>query len=143
MILLDLNVVLAAHRADHPHHERLEPWFDDLTAGDDPFWVPDVVWSGFVRLSTNRRIFPVPTPVDDVFGFLRAVRSLPNHMSLVPTDRHLELFESLCRDAEATGDLVPDAYLAALALDHGCELVSFDRDFARFPGLRWRLPDEG
>lgn len=141
MILLDVNVVLAAHRSDHPNHGVVQPWFEDLATGDDQFWVPDVVWSGFVRLSTNRRIFAVPTPVDDVFDFLRAVRCAPNHVTLAPTERHLEIFESLCRDANATGDLAPDAYLAALALDHGCEVVTFDRDFARFTGLRWRTPE--
>jgi toxin-antitoxin system PIN domain toxin len=141
MILLDVNVLVAAHRADHPHHELVGPWFADLTSGDEPFWVPDTVWASFVRLSTNRRIFDVPTPIDDTFAFLAAVRDQPNHLSLVPTERHLDLFEDLCRDFDAVGDLTAGAYLAALALDHGCEVVSLDRDFARFARVTWRRPE--
>jgi toxin-antitoxin system PIN domain toxin len=140
MILLDVNVLVAAHRADHPHHELVGPWFADLTSGDEPFWVPDDVWASFVRISTNRRIFDVSTPIDDAFAFLAAVRDQPNHLSLVPTERHLDLFEDLCRDYDATGDLTADAYVAALALDHGCEVVSLDRDFARFERVTWRRP---
>jgi uncharacterized protein len=140
MILVDVNVVVAAHRADHPHHGLVHPWFTTLTTGDDPFWVPDPVWASFVRISTNRRIFPVPTPLGDAFEFVRAVRDQPNHLALVPTERHLDLFEELCTAFDAPGDLSADAYIAAMALDHGCEVVSLDRDFARFEQVRWRRP---
>ena len=141
MILVDVNVLVAAHRADHPHHEVVAPWFVRLTSGDDPFWVPDTVWASFVRVSTNRRIFDVPTPLDATFDFIGAVRSQPNHVALVPTDRHLDLFEDLCRDYDAAGDLTADAYIAALALDHGGTVVSLDRDFARFERVAWERPD--
>ncbi len=141
MILLDVNIVLAAHRSDHPHHAEVRSWFDEIVHGGEPFTVPDVVWAGFIRLSTNRRIFPVPTPLEDAFGFLRAVRGQPHHVNVVPGERHLQLFEDLCVTADAAGDLAPDAYLAALALEQGCELISMDRDFARFPTLRWRRPE--
>lgn len=140
MILLDVNVLVAAHRDDHPHHGVVRSWFEGLMSGDDGFWVPDTVWASFVRISTHRRIFEVPTPVDEVFSFMAAVRDQPNHLSLVPTDRHLDLFEDLCRDYEALGDLSPDAYLGALALDHGCEVASLDRDFARFERVTWLRP---
>jgi uncharacterized protein len=140
VILVDVDVLVAAHRADHPHHELVLPWFADLTGGDEPFWVPDTVWSSFVRISTHRRIFEVPSPIDEVFDFVTAVRGQPNHLSLVPTDRHLDLFEDLCRDYDALGDLTADAYLAALAIDHGCDVVSLDRDFARFERVTWMRP---
>lgn len=140
MILLDVNVLLAAHRQDHSHHAIVRPWFDATLQSDDLIAVPDSVWASFVRIATNRRIFASPTPPSEAFAFLRAVRSQPNYVSLVPGENHLELFERLCIQAEASGDLAADAYLAAIALDWGCELVSLDRDFARFPDLRWRLP---
>jgi hypothetical protein len=140
VILLDVNVVVAAHRADHPHHLLVDPWFAELTSGDEQFWVPDPVWAAFVRVSTNRRIFDVPTPLDDAFDFVHAVRAQPNHVALVPTERHIDLFEDLCRAYEAPGDLSADAYIAAMALDHGCEVVSLDRDFARFDRVAWRRP---
>lgn len=140
MILVDVNVLVAAHRADHPHHALVDPWFAALTAGDDQFWVPDPVWASFVRISTNRRIFDVPTPLNDAFDFIQAVRGQPNHLALVPSERHIDLFESLCRDYDALGDLSADAYIAAMALDHGCEVVSLDRDFARFSRVPWCRP---
>lgn len=142
MILLDVNVLLAAHRDDHPHHASVRPWFDGLLARSEGFAVPDTVWASFVRIATNRRIFTVPTPLADAFSFVRAVRAQPHHVALTPSERHVELFEELCLAADATGDLAADAYVAAIAVEHDCELVSLDRDFARFPRLRWRLPGD-
>lgn len=140
MILLDVNVVLAAHRDDHPHHDVVRPWFDRLLDGDESFTVPDSVWASFVRIATHRRVFAVPTPVAEAFAFLRAVRSQPHHAALVPGEEHVAIFERLCLDGDATGDLAADAYLAALAIEHGCELASLDRDFARFDALSWIRP---
>jgi toxin-antitoxin system PIN domain toxin len=142
VILLDVNVVLAAHRADHPHHATVRPWFDGVLAGSEPFSVPDIVWASFVRIATSRRIFIVPTPIDDAFLFLRAVCAQPAHRVLASGTGHLALFEQLCREGDATGDLAADAYLAALAIEQGAMLVSFDRDFARFSDLRWCVPGE-
>lgn len=140
MILLDVNVVLAAHRSDHPHHGVVRPWFDAITRSGEPFAVPDSVWAPFIRIATNRRIFEVPTPIDDVFAFLRAVRAHPSHLAVVPGEQHLSLFEDLCRRFDAGGDLAADAYLAAIALEQGSGLASLDRDYARFEGLRWIRP---
>lgn len=140
MILLDVNVVVAAHRSDHPHHPLVHPWFARLTSGEERFWVPDPVWASFVRISTNRRIFEVPTPSGQAFDFVHAVRAQPNHLALAPSARHVDLFEQLCHDYDAAGDLSADAYVAALALDHGCAVVSLDRDFARFERVSWRHP---
>lgn len=140
MILLDVNVLLAAHRVEHPDFPSVRPWFDALLDKAEAFTVPDTVWVSFIRIATNRRVFSAPTPIDEAFAFLRALRSQPSHVRLVPGERHLGLFEELCRDADVMGDLAADAYLTALAVEHGCELVSLDRDFARFERLRWRLP---
>jgi len=139
-MILDVNVVLAAHRQDHPSFATVRPWFDRMIEGGRPFGVPEGVWASFVRIATNRRIFEVPTPVADAFAFARAVRDQPSHVGVSPGARHFGLFEQLCAEGDATGDLVADAYLAAMAVELGCELVSLDRDFARFPGLRWRRP---
>lgn len=140
MILLDVNVLLAAHRDDHPHHDLVRPWFDEMLTQDEPFAVADMTWASFIRIATSRRIFVVPTPLDAAFGFLKAVRAQPQHVALAPGERHLGPFEALCHAADAIGDLAADAYLAAVAVEQGCELISLDRDFARFPDLHWRRP---
>jgi toxin-antitoxin system PIN domain toxin len=137
--LLDVNVVLAAHRADHPHHRTVRPWFDDLLAGDEPFIVPTTVWASFLRLATHRRVFAVPTPREEAFEFVEAVSAQPHHLTAAPGRRHLLLLRRLCAEADALGDLVPDAVLAAIACEHGCEVATLDRDFARFTSVPYRL----
>lgn len=139
MYLLDVSVVLAAHRDDHPHHRRIRPWFDDLLAGDEPFTVPHLVWASFLRLATNRRIFTEPTPRGDAFAFINATSAQPHHLPAAPGPRHLVLLEAACEEADATGDLIPDAVLVALATEHGCRVATLDRDFARFPSVQHML----
>jgi uncharacterized protein len=139
--VLDVNVVVAAHRVDHSHFESARSWLDSLLRAGERFSVPDPVAGAVVRLLTNRRMFFEPTPVPDAFAYLRTLREQPRHIRLAPGPGHLDIFEELCRTGDATGDLVPDAQLAALAIEHGAQVVSFDRDFARFPGLRWSLPE--
>lgn len=140
MLLLDVNVVLAAHRGDHPHHDAVRPWFDGVLAADEPFAVPTVVWASFLRLATHRRIFEVPTPLTEAFAFVDATCAQPHHAMLAPGPRHLALLRRCCEEADAIGDLVPDAVLAALAVEHGCEITTLDRDFARFPSVRHHRP---
>ena len=140
MRLLDVNVVLAAHREDHPHFEPARAWLEDTLVARSSFSVTDAVAGAFLRLATNSRLFSAPTPVVEAFAYLRALRGQPAHVLLGPGPAHLELLETICRDADVTGDLVPDAQLAAVAIEHACELVSFDRDFARFADLRWVRP---
>jgi toxin-antitoxin system PIN domain toxin len=138
--LLDVNVVLAAHREDHPHFQVARAWLAETLASSSRFAVTDLVAGSFLRVATNRRVFSIPTPPADAFSYLRALRGQPGHVMLGPGPRHLELLERLCEDSDASGDLIPDAQLAAVAVEHACELVSFDRDFARFPELRWTRP---
>lgn len=141
MLLFDVNVVLAAHRDDHPHHAMVRPWFDTVLAGDEPFSVPALVWASFLRLATNRRIFTAPTPLDDAFAFIDATCAQPHHLLIGPGDRHLALLRRMCDEAGAVGDLVPDAVIAAVATEHGCEIATLDRDFARFPSVRHQRPE--
>jgi len=138
--LLDVNVVLAAHRDDHPQFEHARTWLDGLLRAREHFSVLDLVAGSFVRLATNRRIFTTPSSVDDAFAYLRALRDQPGHLTLSPGPRHLDLFERLCRASDAAGDLAPDAQIAAIAVEHGAEVISFDRDFARFADVRWSRP---
>lgn len=140
MKILDVNVIVAAHRDDHPDYAVARRWLDRTVLEQEPFSLVDIVAGAFLRISTNRRIFRIPTPVDMAFAYLRALRAQPGHVMLAPGPRHLDLLENLCVDAEASGDLVADAQLAAMAVEHACDLVSFDRDFARFSDLVWTMP---
>ena len=140
MLLLDVNVVLAAHRSDHPQHAAMRRWFDAVLDDVEPFCVPALVWASFLRLSTNRRVFSVPTPLAEAFDFVEAVCAQPHHLILGPGPSHLRLLRRLCDEAAAVGDLVPDAVIAAVALEHGCAVASLDRDFARFGSIEHVLP---
>lgn len=143
MILCDINVLVFAHREDAVDHDRYAAWLDETIDSDEAYGVSEMVLSGFMRIVTNRRIMKPPSTVEEALGFMDGLREQPNTVTLTPGPRNWSIFERLCRDAGATGDLVPDAYLAALAIEHGAELITTDRDFARFPGLRWRHPLAG
>jgi uncharacterized protein len=140
VLLLDVNVVLAAHRDDHPHHRPVRGWLDAMLGGDERFAVPAFVWASFLRLATNRRIFEIPTPRAEAFAFAEAVCAQPLHLPIGPGPRHLALLRDLCNEGDALGDLIADAAIAAVAVEHGCEVVTLDRDFARFPSVRHRRP---
>ncbi len=98
------------------------------------------VWVAFVRVVTNRRIFDPPTSLTEAFEFLDAVCAQPHHVLLAPGPRHIEFLRHICETSDATGDLVSDAVLAAIALEHGCVVASLDRDFARFTSIEHVRP---
>jgi uncharacterized protein len=140
MLLLDVNVLIYGFRKDGPEYGRYCPWMTDLIAGDRAFGVPDVVLSGFLRIVTDPRIFRSPTPIDEGLQFAEKLRESPSFVPIAPGPRHWGIFAGLCRTTGVRGNLVPHAYLAALAIESGSEWISTDRDYARFPGLRWRHP---
>ena len=143
MILLDVNVLVYAFHEASPEHRAYREWLTATIAADEPFGVSELVLSGFVRVATHPRIFDPPVPVADALAFADALRSQPNAVLVAPGPRHWEIFQRLCVAAGAKGNLVADAYLAALAIESGCEFMTADRDFSRFPGLRWRHPIAG
>jgi toxin-antitoxin system PIN domain toxin len=140
MLLPDVNVLIYAHRQDLPEYPRYRRWLEEMVGADSAFGMADLVLSGFLRVVTNPRVFAYPTPVDVAFGFAEELRALPNCVPVAPGPRHWSIFSRLCREAGAKGNLVPDAYLAALAIELGSEWITTDRGFSRFPGLRWRHP---
>jgi toxin-antitoxin system PIN domain toxin len=140
VILTDVNVLVYAYRAESVDHASYFRWLETTANGDEAFALSGMVLSGFVRVVTHPRIFRPPSPIDDALGFAEDLLSQPNCVMTRPGPRHWPLFARLCRESGARGNLVPDAYLAALAIEAGCELVTADRDFARFKGLRWRHP---
>lgn len=140
MLLPDVNILVLAYREDPPDHLRYRQWVDDLINSDEAFGVCDLVLSGFLRVVTHPSVFSPPTPIEDALVFVEALRRPRNCVVLAPGPRHWEIFTRLCRDAGARGNLIPDAYLAALAIETSSEWITMDGDFARFPGLRWRRP---
>jgi toxin-antitoxin system PIN domain toxin len=140
VLVLDVNVVLVAHRDDHPDHATLRRWFDDMLEGTERFSVPTVVWGSFLRLATKRGILDPPSSLSQAFAFIESVCAQPHYVPLEPGPSHLQLLRQVCEDSAATGDLVPDAVIAAIALEHGCAVASLDRDFARFSSIEHVIP---
>ena len=123
-----------------PMHAAYREWLEAAVEGDEPFGVSELVLSGFVRVVTHPRVFSPPEPVGSALAFANALREAPNAVPVAPGPRHWGIFARLCNEAGVRANLVPDAYLAALAIESGCEWVTTDRDYARFAGLRWRHP---
>ena len=140
MIAPDVNVLVDAFREDSPHHARVAPWWRSVVASERTFALFEQVLAGFVRVVTHPRIFDPPAPLDRALEFVEAIEAQPNALRLRSGERHWEIFVKLCRASDARGNLVADAYLAALAIEHGCTWITSDRGFARFEGLDWRPP---
>lgn len=141
MQLVDVNILVAAFRDDAPGHETCRGLVEAMVDGPLPYGVSDHVLSGFVRVSTHPRVFDPPAPVEEALAFADAYRGSPGAVPIAPGPRHWRIFMSLCRSARVKGNLVPDAYFAALAIESGCEWITADRDFGRFPDLRWTVVD--
>ena len=138
MQLPDVNVLIYAHREDAPEHPRYAAWVRQLAEAEEPFAVAEIVLASFLRIVTNGKIFNPPTPMETAIAFCQRLVQWPRAVLIAPGRPHWDLFVDLC--ANIQGPLVSDAYLAALAIEHGCELITTDSDFARFKGLRWRHP---
>lgn len=140
MMLPDVNVLVCAFREDAVDHERHRAWLDGVLNGQESFGSADLVLSGFLRIVTSPAIFSPPTSTADALAFAESVRSSENCVVIEPGKRHWSVFTTICEASRARGNLIPDAYLAALAIESGSEWVTMDGDYARFPGLRWRQP---
>lgn len=139
MKLLDVNILVAAHREDSPQHQKIHAWLEKNLSNSE-IAISDLVLSGFVRIVTHRKIFKTPTPLDQALSFICSLRTRPNVTIISPGDAHWDIFIDLCRKTEARGNLIPDAYHAALAIEHGVEWISLDQGFTRYPGLNWSSP---
>lgn len=140
MILADVNVLVYAHRQDLPQYDRFSAWFGEEVESGRSFAICDASLTGFLRIVTNGRIFTDPTPLDVALQSIEELREQPGATHIGPGARHWKIFRDLCSAVGARGNDVPDAYLAALAIESGSELVTADRGFGRFPGLRWSNP---
>jgi uncharacterized protein len=140
MVLLDVNVLVYAHREDAPNHQAYREWLSALINTGAAYGISDLVLSGFMRIATHRRIFNPPSSMAQAQSFAKVVRGQANCVVVSPDPSHWEIFCRLCSGDGVQGNLVPDAYLAALAIEADCEWITSDQDFGRFAGLRWRHP---
>jgi uncharacterized protein len=136
VILPDVNVLAYAYRSEGERHAAYAGWLNGVLAGDEDLALADHCLAGFVRIVTNRRIVPDPAPTSHALSFVDALRGAARARSVASTPATWATFaELVAGDRGIAGNLVPDAYLAALAMSHGCRLATADRGFARFPGL--------
>jgi toxin-antitoxin system PIN domain toxin len=140
VILPDVNVLVYAFRQDVPHHTLCRAWLTGVVASDGRFGVSPLVLSAVVRVTTNPRAYRTPSTLEEAFRFCAYLRQQPNCQIVEPGARHWDIFKRLCTETETRGPRVTDAWFAALAIESGCEWITFDRDFARFPGLKWQVP---
>lgn len=140
MLMPDVNVLIAAHREAAPMHAEARRWLVGALGGRETVALCLPVVSGFVRVSTSPRVFSPPSTLQEVFDFVRHLAAHPAVLWVNAGRQHLAVLEELCRAGDARGDLVSDAVIAALAVEAGATVVTYDRDFARFPGLRWATP---
>jgi len=140
MILVDANILLYAEDQTSPRHEKARTWWDAQLSGDMPVCLCWTVLSAFVRIGTNPRVFEHPLSLDQALARVQSWMDQPCTRLVNPTEHHWTVFQKMLLKGQAVANLVTDAHLAALAVEHGCELISTDADFSRFPGVKWRNP---
>lgn len=140
MILTDTPVLVYAHRSDAPGHAAYRQWLEALINSDQAYGYSDLILCEFIRIVTHPRVFNPPSTFSSALAFAETIQKQPNAVLISPGPRHWSIFKGLCKSTAAKGNLVQDAYLAALAIESGSEWITTDGDFGRFPGLNWRRP---
>jgi toxin-antitoxin system PIN domain toxin len=139
MILPDVNVLIYAFRKDVPEYAVCRPWLDSVVVGEARFGISPLALSALVRITTHAR-YRVPSSLEEAFGFCEDLLAQPHCQRIEPGEQHWNIFQRLCVETDTRGRRVTDAWFAALAIECGCEWITMDRDFARFPGLKWQVP---
>jgi toxin-antitoxin system PIN domain toxin len=140
VILPDVNVLVYAFRGDSPKHAVCKPWLDAIVSDDAHFGISPLALSAVVRLVTNARVFREPSTLEEAFGFCEDLLGQTNCESVAPGNGHWTIFKRLCFESGTRGARTTDAWFAALAIEHACTWITFDRDYARFAGLSWQEP---
>jgi len=136
MMIVDVNVLVALFRGDHPHHAAAARWWQEMTNSGTQFAIPDVVWSGFMRLATTGALGARGVPFGEAWKFIEALAAQPSCLIFRTDPRTMAEFERLGLQVPASGNLVSDAYIAACASVYGGTVVTFDRDFRKFDGVK-------
>jgi len=138
--LPDVNILVHAFRADSSDHNRCRTWLEGVVNGDALYGMSPLALSGMIRVVTHPRIFREPSASDEALAFCEVLLGQPHCVLVEPGDRHWSIFTKLLRTDDVRGNLVPDAWFAALAIERACTWITLDRDYARFEGLDWRTP---
>jgi toxin-antitoxin system PIN domain toxin len=140
MILPDVNILIYAFRKDDPHHAVCNPWLTEIVSSEARFGISPLTLSALVRVTTGLRAYRAPSSPAEAFTFCDFIINQPNCQLVEPGERHWNIFSRICIETNTRGGRVTDAWFAALAIEWGCEWVTMDRDYARFPGLKWSMP---
>ena len=140
MILIDANLLLYAYHPKAEQHEKSRRWLEAVLSGTDVVGFAWLTLWAFVRISTNPRVFDNPLSASEAADAVSSWLDQPVSTILQPGERHWDILRAVARDGQAVGPLFMDAVLAAIAMEHGATLCTTDRDFARFPGLKWTNP---
>ena len=140
MVLMDVNVLVYAHREDVVDHADYRSWLESVINANASYGFSELVLSGFLRVVTHPKIFEIPTPLEDALKFVGQVKHQENAINLAPGARHWPIFNDLIRATHATGNAIPDAYHAALAIESGSEWITTDKGFKKYKGLITRHP---
>ena len=136
MYLMDVNILVYAHREDVENHDKYRFWLESIINSNVDYGYSSLVLSGFLRVVTHPKVFEIPTQLDEAINFTNQIRNNLNAINISPKDRHWDIFESLLTMTKAKGNFIPDAYHAALAIESGCEWVTADKGFKKFKGLK-------
>jgi uncharacterized protein len=140
VILVDANLLLYAEDSLSEHHDAARSWWDDRLSGTDLVCLCWPVLKAFVRIGTNPRLHQRPLTLREACDRVQSWLEQPCTLLIQPTDEHWAIFRRMLKEGNAIGNLVSDAHLAALAVEHNCVLQSTDTDFARFRSLKWNNP---
>jgi uncharacterized protein len=140
MMLPDVNVLIYAFRRGVPQHEVCRRWLDSVVGDEARFGISPLALAAVVRVTTNTRTYSPPSSIDSAFKFCDSLLAQPHCQVVEPGERHFGIFKRLCIETSTRGPRVTDAWFAALAIEWGCEWVTLDRDYARFPGLKFSAP---
>ena len=142
MILPDVNVLVNAYRRDAADHALCHAWLSGVVAGSSRFAMSPQVLASVMRVATHPKVFAQPSSAAEVSRFCNVLLDQPHCHVVTPGERHWSIFQRLVSAARARGNLISDAWFAALAIESGTEWITLDRDYAKFPGLRWRRPGD-
>jgi len=140
VILVDVNVLVNAFRTDAVQHDLCRTWLLSVMNGQGRYGMSPQVLASVVRVVTHPKVFRVPSRAIEALRFCQRLLDSPLCTAIHPRDNHWAIFSRLCRETAVRGNLVSDAWFAALAIESGCEWITLDRDYRQFPGLRWRAP---